>query len=118
MKDRLCERSAKRFERVAAAALPSAVAFGRAAGLPERVVRRLSAEMAAEVSMHEKEAIELPPRPQDVPFPDGVDPWWRQAVRQLVGIAFNAGQYYLLQYLPATKADLKREREQPRGPLF
>ena len=36
----------------------------------------------------------------------------------MVGLAFNGAQFYLLQYLPAKRADRKAERLQPRGPLF
>jgi len=49
---------------------------------------------------------------------EGPDPLWKQALRQVVGLAFNGAQFYLLQYLPAKRADRKAERLQPRGPLF
>ena len=51
-------------------------------------------------------------------FQEGPDPLWKQALRQVVGLAFNGAQFYLLQYLPAKRADRKAERLQPRGPLF
>lgn len=62
---------------------------------------------------HHKAPI-LPPSP----FQEGPDPLWKQALRQVVGLAFNGAQFYLLQYLPAKRADRKAERLQPRGPLF
>jgi len=88
------------------------------AALPQRAARQLRRQMEAEAAAHEAEAAELPPRPGDVPDPDAPVPWWKQLTKQLVGIAVNAGQYYFLQYLPAKRADLKAERQQPRGPLF
>ena len=148
---KLCARSARRFERVAAATMPSCVlpetrGSGRRLGLgagsgggggsgggnaasgaggsvhavalPQRAARMLRRQMETEAATHEAEAAELPPRPGDVPDPDAPVPWWKQAAKQLIGIAVNAGQYYFLQYLPAKRADLKAEREQPRGPLF
>tara|TARA_B100000780_G_scaffold117396_1_gene82375 strand:- start:108 stop:269 length:162 start_codon:yes stop_codon:yes gene_type:complete len=53
-----------------------------------------------------------------LPSQEGPDPLWKQALRQVVGLAFNGAQFYLLQYLPAKRADRKAERLQPRGPLF
>ena len=55
-----------------------------------------------------------------LPSQEGPDPLWKQALRQVVGLAFNGAQLYLLQnsYLPAKQADRKAERLQPRGPLF
>ena len=114
---KLCERSAARFERAARAALPAAVARGRAAqALPRRSRRLLLEQMRAVAQLHEAEAADLPPRACDVD--EGPDPLWKQALRQVVGLAFNGAQFYLLQYLPAKRADRKAERQQPRGPLF
>ena len=73
-------------------------------------------QMWAEAQLHEAEADELPPRVRDVV--EGADPWWRQIMRQLIGVGFNAAQFYFLQYLPNTRADRRGERNQPRAPLF
>ena len=114
---KLCDRSAGRFERAARASLPAAVARGRAAqALPRRGRRLLQQQMRDMAQLHEAEAADLGPRECDVD--EGPDPLWKQALRQVVGLAFNGAQFYLLQYLPAKRADRKAERLQPRGPLF
>ena len=118
----LRRRTIRRFDRAAkTAALPSLKeqGFDRAAIDPLDRLRRehteaLSARLRDEVAAHEEEAMELPPREQDV----GPPPWWKQLAAQVLSMVLNVVQAYFLQYLPQRRRDLADERAMPRGPLF
>ncbi|KAL1530833.1 hypothetical protein AB1Y20_001729 [Prymnesium parvum] len=110
---RLQRRSARQHAAAVRAAVPTALRHHRPA-LERQSVRVLKRRLLGEISLHEAEATELPPPADDV----GPPAWWRQIVSQLIGIAFNLAQAYLLQYLPARRRDLADERAMPRGPLF
>ena len=112
-------RRVRRFDRAAkTAALPSLKeqGFDRAAidPLDPRRHTALSARLRDEVAAHEEEAMELPPREQDV----GPPPWWKQLAAQVLSMVLNVVQAYFLQYLPQRRRDLADERAMPRGPLF
>jgi hypothetical protein len=115
---RLSRSTARAFTRAARSALPSWLdtrAGGKRAA--DRAVATLEAQLEGEVEARRGEGKQLEeqcPMPSD----DRPTPWYRQIYVQLVGIAFNAAQFYLLQYLPAKRRDLANEREVPRGPLF
>ena len=110
---RLRASSLRRHGRAAAAAVPRAVRRQTAA-LRRAEATRLGQQMEAEVAAHEAEAAALPPRKEDV----GPPPWHRQLLGQLLAIALNMAQAYLLQYLPTRRRDLADERAMPRAPLF
>lgn len=110
---RLVKASAKRFERRSRDAVPRALTE-QGIALAQRGSRALHRAMAVEVSTHQAEADELPPREKDV----GPPPWWKQIGAQVIGIGFNLVQAYFLQYLPARHRDRADERMMPRGPLF
>jgi len=115
---RLRKAHARRFRAAVRSALPSCGEARRAAErLAARAQAAFDAQMAAEVQLRSEEGAELEahcPLPAD----DKPAPWYRQVYVQLVGIAFNAAQFYLLQYLPAKRKNLAHERQMPRGPLF
>lgn len=115
---RLSRATARAFQRAARSALPSG-ADTRAGGLRAigRAAAALQTQLASEIAARRAEGEQLDvecPMPGD----DQPAPWYRQIYVQLVGLAFNAAQFYLLQYLPAKRRDLANERAVPRGPLF
>jgi hypothetical protein len=113
---KLRRKTAKAFEQASRAALPLSLVEGARHGpvLARRAEQTLRRRMLAEVEAHEAEAVDLPPREQDV----APAPWWKQIMVQVISTVFNLAQAYLLQYLPAKRKDLANERAMPRAPLF
>ena len=115
---RLRQKYVRAFRKAALLALPTSVdTRAIARRLSHRAVASLEAQLADEVELRRAEGEELE---EQCPMPgdDQPAPWYRQVYVQLVGILFNAAQFYLLQYLPAKRRNLANERAVPRGPLF
>jgi len=91
---RLIKKVASKHEKSASANIPSVLTKYRDA-LLRRKVSGLHSAMVAMADLHEEEAVELPPREQDL----GPAPWYKQVgaqlLSQLLMMSFNIGVAYL-----------------------